>query len=202
MAGISRKCADNGSGHFNASSFCNHSDSFAFKKGVAQKTRRRHLLLAPKGASLLVLAPGESPMLVRYLAVVLCFALCSFTAVKAEDPVANAQAVISGQIAALMQDDAEKAYSFASPGIRSLYPNKDRFLDMVRKTYEPVYHAGNYAFGRSKMIGGGEVVLQEVMISAREGKDWTAIYEMRLMDDGSYKVNGVRMIRNTASQGI
>ncbi|CDZ36938.1 Hypothetical protein NGAL_HAMBI1145_36240 [Neorhizobium galegae bv. officinalis] len=141
-------------------------------------------------------------MLVRYLAVVLCFALCSFTAVKAEDPVANAQAVISSQIAALMQDDAEKAYSFASPGIRSLYPNKDRFLDMVRKTYEPVYHAGNYAFGRSKMIGGGEVVLQEVMISAREGKDWTAIYEMRLMDDGSYKVNGVRMIRNTASQGI
>jgi hypothetical protein len=202
MAGISRKCADNGSGRLNASSFCNHSDSFAFKKGVAQKTRRRHLLLAPKGASLLVLAHGESPMLVRYLAVVLCFALCSFTAVKAEDPVANAQAVISGQIAALMQDDAEKAYSFASPGIRSLYPNKDRFLDMVRKTYEPVYHAGNYAFGRSKMIGGGEVVLQEVMISAREGKDWTAIYEMRLMDDGSYKVNGVRMIRNTASQGI
>ena len=70
-------------------------------------------------------------MLVRYFAVVLCFALCSFTAVKAEDPVANAQAVISGQIAALMNDDAEKAYSFASPGIRSLYPNKDRFLELL-----------------------------------------------------------------------
>ncbi|WP_117191149.1 DUF4864 domain-containing protein [Rhizobium terrae] len=141
-------------------------------------------------------------MLVRFLPVVLCFALFSFTAAKAEDPVADAQAVIASQIAALRHDDAEKAYSFASPGIRSLYPNKDQFLAMVRKAYEPVYHAGNYAFGRSKTIGGGEVVLQEVMISAKEGKDWTAIYEMRLMDDGSYKVNSVRMIRNTASQGI
>ncbi|MFB9950836.1 DUF4864 domain-containing protein [Rhizobium puerariae] len=141
-------------------------------------------------------------MPVRLLPVVLCFVLFSLLPAKAEDPVAQAQAVISGQIAALMHNDAEKAYSFASPGIRSLYPNKDQFLDMVRKSYEPVYHAGNYAFGRSKLIGGGEVVLQEVMIGAREGKDWTAIYEMRLMDDGSYKVNGVRMIRNTTSQGI
>ncbi|KGE00554.1 MULTISPECIES: DUF4864 domain-containing protein [Rhizobium/Agrobacterium group] len=141
-------------------------------------------------------------MPVRLLPVVLCLALLSFTAAKAEDPVAEAQAVISGQIAALMRNDAERAYSFASPGIRSLYPDKNRFLDMVRKDYEPVYQASNYAFGRSKLIGGGEMVLQEVMIGAREGKDWTAIYQMRLMDDGSYKVDGVRMMRNTASQGI
>jgi len=141
-------------------------------------------------------------MPVRLLPVVLCLALLSFTAAKAEDPVAEAQAVISGQIAALMRNDAERAYSFASPSIRSLYPDKNQFLDMVRKNYEPVYQAGNYAFGRSKLIGGGEMVLQEVMIGAREGKDWTAIYQMRLMDDGSYKVDGVRMMRNTASQGI
>ena len=141
-------------------------------------------------------------MSVRFLAVVLSFVFFSSTSPRAEDPVAEAQAVISNQIDALKKNDAEKAYSFASPGIRSLYPSQDQFLNMVRETYEPVYHAGKYAFGRSKMIGGGEVVLQEVMISAKEGKDWTAIYEMRLMDDGSYKVNGVRMIRNTASQGI
>lgn len=141
-------------------------------------------------------------MLARLLLVVPCLAFLSFTAAKAEDPVAEAQAVISGQIAALMHNDADKAYSYASPGIRSLYPDKDRFLDMVRRDYEAVYHAGNYAFGRSKLIGGGEMVLQEVMIGAREGKDWTAIYQMRLMDDGSYKIDGVRMMRNTASQGI
>ena len=110
--------------------------------------------------------------------------------------------MISEQISALTHDDAETAYSFASPGIRSLYPDKSVFLAMVQKEYAPVYQAGTFAFGRSKLIGGGEVVLQEVLVSSKEGADWMAIYEMRLMDDGSYKVNGVRMVRNRASQGI
>lgn len=120
----------------------------------------------------------------------------------AEDPIADARAAIAGQIKALMAGDADAAYSYASPDIRSLYPDKNVFLSMVQKNYEPVFHAGSYAFGKAKLVGGGELVLQEVMIGARQGEDWTAIYEMRLMDDGQYKVNGVRMVRNTESQGI
>ncbi len=131
------------------------------------------------------------------------FLLLVFTLpVRAEDPVAEAQAIISEQIDALMAEDADRAYALASPDIRSLYPDKDSFLAMVQKNYEPVYHAGNYAFGRSKLIGGGEMVFQEVMITGPDGKDWTAIYEMRLMDDGSYRVNGVRMMKNSTSTGI
>ena len=141
-------------------------------------------------------------MLARLASAFVCLIFLSALPLRAEDPVAEAQAVISDQIAALMANDAEKAYSHASPGIRSLYPDKERFLDMVRKTYEPVYQAGNYAFGRSKLVGGGEMVLQEVMITDPKGKDWTAIYELRLMDDGSYKVNGVRMLPNSTSTGI
>lgn len=141
-------------------------------------------------------------MLVRCVAVVLCVQCLFSASAQAEDPVAEAQAVISGQISALTHDDAETAYSLASPDIRSLYPDKSVFLAMVQKQYAPVYQAGTFAFGRSKLIGGGEVVLQEVLISSKQGTDWMAIYEMRLMDDGSYKVNGVRMVRNTASQGI
>ncbi|MFN7093358.1 MAG: DUF4864 domain-containing protein [Allorhizobium sp.] len=121
---------------------------------------------------------------------------------RAEDPVRQAQAVISGQISAFIAEDADTAYSFASPSIRSIYRTGSQFLNMVREKYPAVYRPGNCAFGRSKLVGGGELVLQEVMISADEGKDWTAIYEMRLMDDGVYKVNGVRMTRNTTSQGI
>ncbi|MCF6368556.1 DUF4864 domain-containing protein [Rhizobium halophilum] len=121
---------------------------------------------------------------------------------RAEDPVREAQAVIASQLSAFASDDAEMAYSFASPNIRSIYRSETQFLDMVRKNYSPVYKLGNYAFGRSKLVGGGELVLQEVLISGEEGQDWTAIYEMRLMDDGSYKFNGVRMKRNTTSQGI
>ena len=141
-------------------------------------------------------------MSVRFASAFVFLILLSAPPSRAEDPVLEAQAVIAGQIDALMADDAEKAYSHASPGIRSLYPDKERFLDMVRKSYPPVYQAGNYAFGRSKLVGGGEMVLQEVLITDPKGKDWTAIYELRLMDDGSYKVNGVRMLPNSTSTGI
>lgn len=121
---------------------------------------------------------------------------------SAEDPVLEAQQIIAGQISALKTDDARAAYSFASPGIRSMFPDERVFLTMVRERYEPLYHAVNYAFGRSKLVGGGEVVFQEVILSGRGAKDHTAIYDMRLQDDGTYKVNGVRMLAKTTSQGI
>jgi len=141
-------------------------------------------------------------MLARFLALVLCLLSLMPATALAQEPVVAAQAVIASQIKALIEGDADAAYALASPAIQSLYPDKGRFLTMVQKEYEPVYHAGTYAFGRSKQIGAGEVVLQEVLINSKQGADWTAIYEMRLMEDGSYKVNGVRMVRNTASQGI
>jgi hypothetical protein len=141
-------------------------------------------------------------MVARFASLVATLVLVAPLMVHAEDPALQAQSVISEQIKALMRDDAEKAYSYASPDIRMMYPDKNAFLTMVQKNYEAVYHAGNYAFGRSKLVGGGEMRFQEVMITGPGGKDWTAIYEMRLMDDGSYKVNGVRMMKNSTSTGI
>lgn len=141
-------------------------------------------------------------MHIRLMIAAVLTLLSSMVPAFAEDPVADAQAIISEQIAAMKAQDAGKAYSFVSPGIRGLFPDEKRFFEMVQKNYDAIFHAGNYAFGRSKLVGGGEMVLQEVMITGPGGKDWTAIYEMRLMDDGSYKVNGVRMLKNTASTGI
>ncbi|SIQ99236.1 protein of unknown function [Rhizobium sp. RU35A] len=120
----------------------------------------------------------------------------------AEDPVADAQTVISRQITALMAGNAREAYSFASPAIRSLFPSEAGFFDMVRRSYTPLSEPGHYAFGRAKAVAGGEMVLQEVIVTGRGAKDWSAIYEMRLQDDGSYKVNGVRVLQRTSSTGI
>lgn len=138
----------------------------------------------------------------RFAFAFICFLLAGLPAARGEDPLENARKVISSQIDAIVASDARTAYSFASPGIRSLFPDESRFIDMVKKRYEPLSRAGRYAFGRSKLVGGGEMVLQEVIISGRDAKDWTAIYEMRLQDDGSYKVNGVRMLEKTTSTGI
>ena len=94
------------------------------------------------------------------------------------------------------------AYSFAAPGIQARYPDKNAFFEMVKKSYQPVYHPGNYAFGRSRSIAAGATIYHEVLISGRDGRDWTAIYQMTRQPDSGYKINGVQIMPNAESKGI
>ncbi|KQV81490.1 DUF4864 domain-containing protein [Rhizobium sp. Root1220] len=122
--------------------------------------------------------------------------------VRAEDPVDATRSMIEKQINAFLRDDADAAYAFAAPGIKALYPDKNVFFAMVKRSYEPVYHPGNYAFGRSRSIDNGAMIYHEVLISGRDGKDWTAIYQLMRQPDGGYKINGVQIVPNADSKGI
>jgi hypothetical protein len=136
-------------------------------------------------------------------AVIVCLAsLVMASASLAEDPIQTTRTLIEEQIEAFLHNDAGAAYSFAAPGIKALYPDKDTFFAMVKKSYQPVYHPGNYAFGRSKSVDGGAVIYHELLITGRDGRDWSAIYEVTRQPDGSYKINGVQIVPNTTSQGI
>jgi len=121
---------------------------------------------------------------------------------RAEDPLDTTRSMIEAQIRAFLQDDPEKAYSYAAPGIKAVYPDKNVFFAMVKKSYEPVYHPGNYAFGRSRSIDNGAMIYHEVLISGRDGKDWTAIYQVIRQPDGAYKIGGVQILPDTESKGI
>ena len=118
----------------------------------------------------------------------------------AAEPVDTAQSIIERQIEAFLTDDAETAYSFASPQIREKFPDKSLFFDMVKRGYTPVYRPGNFAFGRSKVDGG--TVMQEVLISGPDGKDWTALYFLTRQPDGSYRINGVQMLQQAPGPEI
>ncbi|MBW3098251.1 DUF4864 domain-containing protein [Pseudohoeflea coraliihabitans] len=104
-----------------------------------------------------------------------------------------AREVIDGQIQAFLEDDIATAYSFAAPDIKAIYPTEEQFGAMVRKGYGPVFRPGNYAFGRAQEAGDGSII-QEVLISAPDGKDWTALYVMQPQPDGSLKIRGVHML--------
>ena len=118
------------------------------------------------------------------------------------DAVGLAKDVIEQQITAFLNNDAAAAYAFASPEIKSVFPNAERFFEMVKKSYAPVYRPGNYAFGRNQLSPDGTVAFQEVLISAPDGKDWAVYYELKRQRDGNFAINGVRMMRETNSQGI
>jgi hypothetical protein len=128
-------------------------------------------------------------------ALFLCVSLSmiGMPAARAAEPVDTVQDIIQNQINAFLNDDAKTAYSFASPTIRGKFATEDAFFDMVKKGYAPVYRPGNFAFGRSKVQG--DMVVQEVLISGPDGKDWTALYQLLKQPDGSYKINGVHMVR-------
>lgn len=111
----------------------------------------------------------------------------------ADEPLDTGQSIIRKQIAAFLSDDAATAYSFASPAIQGKFVNQDVFFDMVKRAYQPVYRPGNFAFGRSKVSD--SEIMQEVVIRAPDGKDWTALYQLTKQPDGSWKINAVRMMQ-------
>ncbi|WP_283194568.1 DUF4864 domain-containing protein [Rhizobium sp. AN80A] len=129
-------------------------------------------------------------------------AIVTLSPARAQDPLDTTRSMIEAQIKAFLQDDSEKAYSYAAPGIKAAYPDKNLFFAMVKKSYEPVYHPGNYAFGRSRSIDNGAMIYHEVLISGRDGKDWTAIYQVIRQPDGGYKIGGVQILPDTESKGI
>ena len=128
--------------------------------------------------------------------------LCLPFKVAAEDPLISAQTVITEQIQAFLDDDASAAYAFASPKIKALFPDAERFFDMVKRSYEPVFKVGNFAFGRSRIVADGTHAFQEVLITSPDGKDWAAFYDLERQPNGKYAINGVQMTRDTSSRGI
>jgi hypothetical protein len=120
----------------------------------------------------------------------------------AEDALDSTRHIIERQIEAFLNDDAAAAYAFAAPAIQARYPDKDSFFAMVKKSYQPVYKPGNYAFGRSKTVSDGAMILHELLIEGRDGKDWKAVYQLLRQADGSYRIGGVIIVPETDSKGI
>ncbi|GGK48086.1 DUF4864 domain-containing protein [Salinarimonas ramus] len=123
----------------------------------------------------------------------LLIALAFLPAERAHADEAAARAVIEGQIEAFLADDGPAAYSFAAPGIRSMFPNEERFKAMVRQGYPPVYRPRDFAFGRYRETAAGPV--QEVSIVDRSGVAWQAIYSLEQQPDGTWKISGCRLVR-------
>jgi len=136
---------------------------------------------------------------ISILAALLLAVLAAFSPARADDA-ATARDIIESQINAFLSDDMAAAYSFASPSIKQLYPDQSRFFDMVKRGYQPVYRPGNFAFGRSKAAADGAGLVQEVIILGPDGQDWTALYSLERQPDGSFKINGVQMIKSAAPQ--
>lgn len=106
---------------------------------------------------------------------------------------AEIAAAISGQLDAFLADDATRAYGFAAPVIRRLFPDEAHFMAMVRQGYPPVYRSRSHSFGAIREEGAG--FAQEVFIRDAAGEEWVAVYTLERQADGSWLIAGCRLFR-------
>lgn len=106
-------------------------------------------------------------------------------------PEAEAQsirAVIEAQLAAFADDDADKAFSFASESIRAQFGNAENFIAMVRVSYPVVYRPESVMFLEPERIE--RQTLQSVEMTDAAGRLWLAIYSMQRQPDRTWRING------------
>jgi len=114
------------------------------------------------------------------------------SAVSPEDARAVRE-VIEAQIDAFRKDDAARAFSLATPGIREKFGSPENFMDMVRSSYAVVYRPASVAFEAPVAIDGQ--FLQPVRMTDAEGRAWLAVYPMQRQPDGSWRTNGCQLGR-------
>jgi hypothetical protein len=119
-------------------------------------------------------------------------ALCASTAAPAQ-AVAGADAravrdVVAAQLDAFARDDAERAFSYAAPAIRTMFGTPERFVAMVRAGYPAVYRAAGATF--LVPLRDGAAILQGVHLTDSAGALWLATYRLERQRDGAWRIQG------------
>ena len=101
--------------------------------------------------------------------------------------------VVQAQLDAFKRDDAAKAFSYATPGIRELFGTPETFMAMVKSSYAVVYRPRSVAFQPPKMAG--SELVQPVHMTDADGHAWIALYPMLRGQDGVWRINGCQLAR-------
>jgi len=98
------------------------------------------------------------------------------------------RAVVEAQLAAFAADDAPRAFSYASEGIRRQFGDPERFMAMVRSGYPMVLRPRSATFFQAQRVPTG--VLQVVQLRDRAGQLWRATYQLEQQADRSWRIGG------------
>ena len=125
-----------------------------------------------------------------FLLVILASAALLGSAARAAVSVEDAEAVqatVRAQLAAFVAEDADLAFSYAAPNIRSLFQTPERFMAMVRQGYPVVYRPAASLFLKAKALDAA--VMQPVQLRDSSGKSWLAMYTLQRQADASWLIS-------------
>ena len=97
-------------------------------------------------------------------------------------------AVIDAQLEAFRSGDAQKAYSFATPGIQRQFPNSSIFMQMVMNGYNVLRQPTQVEYqGLREHFG---VKVQLVQLTDMNGFTFQAFYQMEQQNSGEWRIGG------------
>jgi hypothetical protein len=105
--------------------------------------------------------------------------------------------IISRQIEAFRADDGERAFSYASPGVRQMFGSAESFMTMVRSGYRPVYRPQSFRFGAVETLD--ELYVQRVRLIGPDGAKVVALYMMERQPDGTWRIAGCYLVEDDKS---
>jgi ketosteroid isomerase-like protein len=97
--------------------------------------------------------------------------------------------VVEAQLKAMAEGDAERAFSYAAPAIRTQFGDAQRFMAMVAGSYPMVIRPAATVFFQPSLDGDGDV-LQVVQLRDAAGKFWRASYLLARQADGQWRIAG------------
>lgn len=95
---------------------------------------------------------------------------------------------VGDQLDALRAGDAERAFSFAAPGIRAQFATADNFMRMVRSGYSALLDAVSSELLQGAVIGGD--VIQPLRLALPDSTVVVALYTMERQADGQWRISG------------
>ena len=103
--------------------------------------------------------------------------------------------VISDQLAALRAGDADKAFGYASSGIRAQFGDAATFIAMVREAYSALLLARYTEFLDGAVIDG--VVVQPLRLIAPDNTVQVALYTVERQSARGWRVTGCQIAPST-----
>jgi hypothetical protein len=109
------------------------------------------------------------------------------TSVSEQDSV-SIRKVIAGQLDAFRRGDDDRAFSYASPGIKQQFETPAQFFATIKSAYDIVLVSRSIVFEDLKQVMG--IVTQPVLFLASNGDTVIGSYIMEKQDNGDWKISG------------
>ena len=87
-----------------------------------------------------------TPCVLLGLSIVVSLLLATVLHGPEDDLTRGPEALLNSKSSRFCNDDIDTAYSFAAPGIKNMYPEPQRFIEMVKRNYQPVYRPRQLRF--------------------------------------------------------